>query len=973
MKSNLPWYGCVLTLTFSLFASSTSLPAQVLSVTDGLQLWLRADAGVTLDPNNAVLEWADQSGNANNAVQGVDTQAPKQVSNALNSLPVLRFDGEDDFLDVADSESLSGTGDMSSFFVVKFDDFATFRAVWGKTAGTGGNIPAPTDIYALPGSGVLRVFRGDGTLNNLSSVDTAQPLRANTFLVLGFTVAADRLTHYVNNQENGSGPSTLNTADGDTSLKIGTRTDFVTRLKGDLAELLIYNKALDSTDRASVFTYLQTKYNLLNLLPTTSLTAVPAGPNVAVGDLITLNATASDPDGTIARVDFLANGNLVATATTPPFTLRVRIESAGTVEFTARAVDNLSGVANSSPVTLTASPTGPTTLPVTDNLQLWLRADEGVSLGNGDAVVEWADQSGNANNAAQLDENLAPLLVNNSLNGKPVLLFDGVDDYLEIPDADSISNAGDITTLYVVRFSDFATFRGVWAKTTVNLPASTDFYALPGSGVARLYRGNGTLGGIAAFDSARPYPAGSYMLGGFGQAGTTVSHFLNGQLNGVGTILAPLADLDTPLRIGTRGDFVTRFKGEMAEVLIYDRALSTAERRAVERHLIEKYALPPTVSSANTPPTIAITAPIGQVLTAPGNVTITVNANDADGAIASVQFFLNGALLATDTSAPFQAPLTLSYGGKITLTAAATDNLGAVTTSVPVDVCVQGPGTPTGLIGYWPLDGNGTATVGANGNLVNGPIASEDRNGQAGGALAFDGVASQRVEVPNGGGLNGATAGSISMWVRWTGPQDVGFGNSYGSVLGRQANNQFSNNILSLTGAEPDFATLQWRLNNAGPATITGVTAVGNNTWHHILVTFSDTASELFLDGISEGTGPGGALNSGTTPLTIGAWAGDGASYATASIDDVAVWNRVLSADEVAELAQQTKTPLNVQVGPDCLSIVLTGTKATIRWGSGTILQEATDIFGPWADVVGTSPLEVTVQGPLKFYRLRSN
>jgi hypothetical protein len=107
--------------------------------------------------------------------------------------------------------------------------------------------------------------------------------------------------------------------------------------------------------------------------------------------------------------------------------------------------------------------------------------------------------------------------------------------------------------------------------------------------------------------------------------------------------------------------------------------------------------------------------------------------------------------------------------------------------------------------------------------------------------------------------------------------------------------------------------------------------------------------------------------------LTIGAWAGDGGSYATASIDDVAIWNRALSADEVAELAQQTKTPLNVKIGPDCLSIVLTGTKATIRWGSGTILQEATDIFGPWDDVVGTSPLEVTVQGPLKFYRLRSN
>ena len=43
-----------------------------------------------------------------------------------------------------------------------------------------------------------------------------------------------------------------------------------------------------------------------------------------------------------------------------------------------------------------------------DGLQLWLKADSGTSLGGNGGVVQWADQSGNANNAVQLDENLAP-------------------------------------------------------------------------------------------------------------------------------------------------------------------------------------------------------------------------------------------------------------------------------------------------------------------------------------------------------------------------------------------------------------------------------------------------------------------------------------------------------------------------------------------------------------------------------------
>jgi hypothetical protein len=76
------------------------------------------------------------------------------------------------------------------------------------------------------------------------------------------------------------------------------------------------------------------------------------------------------------------------------------------------------------------------------------------------------------------------------------------------------------------------------------------------------------------------------------------------------------------------------------------------------------------------------------------------------------------------------------------------------------------------LVGYWPLDGNGTAVVGTNGVLNNGPTPAADRNGAAGMALAFNGGLSQFVSIAGGGGFNNASAVSVSMWVNWNGIQD---------------------------------------------------------------------------------------------------------------------------------------------------------------------------------------------------------
>src|SRR3954464_12830619 len=74
-------------------------------------------------------------------------------------------------------------------------------------------------------------------------------------------------------------------------------------------------------------------------------------------------------------------------------------------------------------------------LAVTDGLVLWLKADDGIAADANGFVTDWAAASLNLNDAAQHDVSLAPLLVNNAVNGRPVVRFDGVDDYMEIANA----------------------------------------------------------------------------------------------------------------------------------------------------------------------------------------------------------------------------------------------------------------------------------------------------------------------------------------------------------------------------------------------------------------------------------------------------------------------------------------------------------------------------------------------------------
>jgi len=131
-------------------------------------------------------------------------------------------------------------------------------------------------------------------------------------------------------------------------------------------------------------------------------------------------------------------------------------------------------------------------------------------------------------------------------------------------------------------------------------------------------------------------------------------------------------------------------------------------------------------ATANIAPTVSITAPATTSFTAPASITITATANDADGTIASVKFYNGATLLSTVTTSPYTYNWTGVATGTYSITAVATDNSGATTTSAAKSVSVTAattsgsnplakckgkylgniipgsvPGNPTNYTTYW--------------------------------------------------------------------------------------------------------------------------------------------------------------------------------------------------------------------------------------------------------------------------------
>jgi len=230
-------------------------------------------------------------------------------------------------------------------------------------------------------------------------------------------------------------------------------------------------------------------------------------------------------------------------------------------------------------------------------LQMWLRADQGVKT-SGATVAAWLDQSAAGNSATQEKTGAQPTLVANALAGRPSIRFDGSDDFFALPDGFSDFRAG-LTAFVVARPAP----GGAWSR-FIDLdvgPACENIVFGRKDSADKLgfwvYTNSSTKGKVEAPGAVVANEVQSFCA--LLAPGGKVTLYKNGAIVATGDTSTPKSTSRKPntLAKSNSGGGDPLYKGEFFEILLYNRALTEAERAYVESYLNAKY-LDPTVPPA---------------------------------------------------------------------------------------------------------------------------------------------------------------------------------------------------------------------------------------------------------------------------------------------------------------------------------------------------------------------------------------
>ena len=240
----------------------------------------------------------------------------------------------------------------------------------------------------------------------------------------------------------------------------------------------------------------------------------------------------------------------------------------------------------------------------TGGVVLWVRADSPTAVMNslggvashGNSVQRWRDESGLNNHANQVMAGFQPSFQDGALNGRPVLQFDGGDDYLEVT-APLIDGSAGATFFIIVQGqgnplnAGTGVFGGIQALTVD--PFIVGFVTF-GQGRAQFLVGVNTQG--VKTSTAPIFRTGSsdaFLLAGRTQSLETIisdngiTDVSNTDNWAGNTITAPSSKFIGAINnLGAPASF---FPGRIAEVLIFNSYLSITEIRTLACHYKRKY------------------------------------------------------------------------------------------------------------------------------------------------------------------------------------------------------------------------------------------------------------------------------------------------------------------------------------------------------------------------------------------------
>ncbi|MDE1924617.1 MAG: LamG domain-containing protein [Patescibacteria group bacterium] len=210
----------------------------------------------------------------------------------------------------------------------------------------------------------------------------------------------------------------------------------------------------------------------------------------------------------------------------------------------------------------------------------------------------------------------------------------------------------------------------------------------------------------------------------------------------------------------------------------------------------------------------------------------------------------------------------------------------------------------SGLVGYWTLDGNKTnwltGTIqdssgnGNTGQLVGMSTTTSPVLGKIGQALKFNGTGSEVHTTTN---ISDPQIFTLGVWFKTTvasGHKLVGFEDISGGSYDRMI--YMGTDGLIYFGWYPGSVEV-----------ITSLHTLNDGKWHSAVATFNNGFGALYIDGVLQGTlSAGGAQNFSAYwnigGYKTGGWPNASDGYFDGTLDDVHVYNRTLSAQEVAQL-----------------------------------------------------------------------
>ena len=244
--------------------------------TSGLKLWIKADAITGLNNGDKVSSWLDSSGSGNTAINATVANQPTYLTNGLNGLPVVHFnDAANGAAGTANAgQWLNSPAPVNANSSNNFTAIVVFRA---KPTTPSTTITNDTVLQAMgsngrsivfvdnfpPGSGgrlTLQSFPGSLTLQGAGQYIT------NTWVVANVIQdATDNRLSLFNNGQLVAGRTLAGSESpaNNNDWRIGDHKNASRGLNGDIAEVLLYNRAITSSERAAIEGYLTAKYAIL--------------------------------------------------------------------------------------------------------------------------------------------------------------------------------------------------------------------------------------------------------------------------------------------------------------------------------------------------------------------------------------------------------------------------------------------------------------------------------------------------------------------------------------------------------------------------------------------------------------------------------------------------------------------------------------------------------------------------------------